>query len=123
MQMMLKDGQLYIRQLDDTQYQIIKSWNKMKWSRQNKMLIGPADYDLLERLSRMCKLPPNIEAERKRMEAVQIAVDKERMNEHPEPLVHYPVKMKLFDHQCRGANMALLTFGIIKPEELTNAKK
>mgnify|MGYP000697934587 CR=1 FL=1 len=28
------------------------------------------------------------------------------MNDSPEPLLDYPVKMKLFRHQVRGANMA-----------------
>ena len=37
------------------------------------------------------------------------------MNEHPVPFYKYPVKLPLYAHQTRGANMALLTFGWIGP--------
>lgn len=116
MQMAIKDGQLLIKDTDSIQYNIIKGWNKMKWSKQKQMLIGPLDYDLLEKLSRICKLPPSVEKVYKQMAAVMKAVDDERLKEKPTPMVKYPVKLPLFAHQCRGANMALLTFGIIQPE-------
>ena len=115
MKMALKDGQILIKDADDMQFTIIKSWNKMKWSKAEQMLHGPADGELLNRLAGMVRLPANIEAERQRLNRISEAVDKERMMEEPVPLYKYPVKMSLFKHQTRGANMCLLTFGLIDP--------
>ena len=39
------------------------------------------------------------------------------MNPHPVPLIKPPVKPKLFTHQVRGYNMALMVFGLAKPPE------
>ena len=52
------------------------------------------------------------------MLSLQNAIDSERMAEKPVPLVKYPVKLNLFAHQIRGANMALLTFGFTDPPEV-----
>lgn len=117
MKMALKDGQILIKEADNMQFSIIKSWNKMKWSKAEKMLYGPADGELLNRLAGLVRLPENIEAERQRLNRITEAVDKERMSEEPVPLYKYPVKYPLFKHQTRGANMALLTFGLVKPPE------
>lgn len=115
MKMALKDGQILIKEADNMQFTIIKSWNKMKWSKAEQMLHGPADGELLNRLAGLVRLPANIEAERQRLNRIQEAVDAERMKEEPEPLYKYPVKYPLFKHQTRGANMALITFGLVEP--------
>lgn len=115
MKMALKDGQILIKDADDLQFTIIKSWNKMKWSKAEQMLHGPADGELLNKLAGMVRLPANIEAERQRLNRISEAVDSERMKKDPVPLYEYPVKMSLFKHQVRGANMCLLTFGLIEP--------
>ena len=57
------------------------------------------------------------------MNRIAGAVDQERMKEDPEPLYKYPVKFPLFKHQVRGANMALITFGLIEPPEITQKEK
>lgn len=114
MKMKIEDGQLFIIEVDNTQYSIITSWNLTRWDRQRHCLIGTASADLLNRLASVFKLPDVIEAERKRLNDIQAAVDSERMKEEPEPLYKYPVKIPLFKHQIRGANMALLTFGLIE---------
>ena len=115
MKMALKDGQILIKEADNTQFTIIKSWNKMKWSKAEQMLHGPADGELLNKLAGLVRLPANIEAERQRLNSIQDAVDAERMKDEPEPLYKYPVKYPLFRHQTRGANMCLLTFGLVEP--------
>ena len=79
------------------------------------MLYGPADGELLNKLAGLVRLPANIEAERQRLNSITEAVDRERMKEDPVPLYKYPVKMSLFKHQVRGANMALITFGLVDP--------
>jgi hypothetical protein len=117
MKMALKDGQILIKDADNMQFTIIKSWNKMKWSKAEQMLFGPADGELLNKLASLVTLPKVIEEERQRLNRITEAVDRERMTEEPVPLFKYPVKYPLFKHQTRGANMALITFGLIPPPE------
>ena len=117
MRMALKDGQILIKDADNMQFTIIKSWNKMKWSKAEQMLHGPADGELLNKLAGLVRLPPAIEAERQKLNRIQDAVDAERMKEDPVPLYKYPVKYPLFRHQTRGANMALMIFGLVEPPE------
>lgn len=109
------DGELWIKNADNTQFTIIKSWNLMRWDKANQMLRGPATAELLNRLASITGLTPPAEAERQRLNGVLAAVDRERLKEEPKPLYRYPVKYPLFKHQTRGANMALLTFGLIDP--------
>lgn len=115
MKMAMKDGQILIREADNVQFTIIKSWGKMKWSKANQMLTGPADIELLNRLAGIVNLPPAIEAERTRLNTVMAAVDRERMNPNPVALIEPPIKVKPFTHQVRGYNMALMTFGLAEP--------
>lgn len=75
MKMAMKDGQILIREADNVQFTIIKSWGKMKWSRQTQTLSGPADIELLNRLAGLVNLPPSIEVERKKLNEVMAAVD------------------------------------------------
>lgn len=117
MKMALKDGQILIKDADNMQFTIIKSWGKMKWSKAEQMLYGPADIELLNKLSGIARLPENIEQRRQELNKIAQAVDVERMQEEPEPLYKYPVKYPLFKHQTRGANMALMVFGLIPPPE------
>lgn len=117
MKMAMKDGQVLIKEVDNIQFQIIKSWGKMKWSRQTQTLSGSADIELLNKLASIVNLPPSIEAERQKLNAVMAAVDKERMNEDPKPLIKPPIKVKPFAHQVRGYNMALLTLGLVEPKD------
>ena len=117
MKMALKDGMLRIIEADVTQAAIIKSWGKMKYSRVNQMYEGPISAELLNKLATLVRLPETVEALRQKMNDTQDAVDRERVKEDPKPLYKYPVSKPLYQHQVRAANMALLTFGIIAPEE------
>jgi hypothetical protein len=116
MKMALAGNTLLIREADNVQFTVIKSWNKMKWNRQKQELSGVADLELLDKLASIVKLPPSIEAKRVNLRAVQDAVDRERMNQDPVPFMDYPVKLPLFKHQVRAANMALMVFGFVSPE-------
>ena len=117
MKMKLDGGDLIVADVDSSQYAIIKSFNLMRWNRQRQWLEGPATMELLDKFSRMVKLPESIEAERLKMHRLQNAVDGERMKETPTDLYDYPIKGKLFEHQKRAANMCLMSFGLISPEE------
>ncbi|MDE7245145.1 MAG: hypothetical protein K2O18_14395 [Oscillospiraceae bacterium] len=116
MKMGLQGDTLIIAEMDSVQFTVIKSWGKMKWDKKKQRLTGIADLELMDKLSTIVKLPPKVEARRQQLQAVADAVDRERMNEKPVPFVNYPVKLPLYAHQVRGANMALLTFGWIGPD-------
>lgn len=107
---MERKSKLY-KDADNVQFTVIKSWNKMKWDRKAQLLRGTADIELLDKLASIVRLPPAIEDRRSRLHALQDAVDAERVNQEPTPFFKYPVKLPLYAHQMRGANMALLTFG------------
>ncbi|MGN0706609.1 MAG: hypothetical protein ACI4JC_01235 [Faecalibacterium sp.] len=116
MKMALKGETLLIKEADTVQFSVIKSWGKMKWNRSIQTLSGTADIELLDKLAGIVKLPPNIEIKRIEMHSISEAVDRERMDPEPIPFLEYPVKKKLFKHQVRGANMALLVFGFVNPD-------
>lgn len=117
MKMAMKEGQILIKDADNTQFTIIKSWGKMKWSKAERMFYGPAEIELLNKLAGLVRLPAPIEAERQQLNIIAQAVDTERMKPEPEPLYKYPVKFPLYKHQTRAANMALITFGLVSPPE------
>lgn len=117
MKIALQDNVLKLIEVDNVHFTVIKSWNKMKWNRSLRQLEGIADIELLDKLAKLVRLPAHIEAYRRDLHAVQDAVDRERINPDPVPFYRYPVKMPLYKHQVRGANMALLTFGFIAPKE------
>ena len=113
----MKDGKIMLIEVDNTQMAIIKSWNSMKYDRRKNMMIGDCSKELLDKLSKIVRLPPAIESYRQRLDETQRAVDKMRVEKEPEALVKYPVQGSLYEHQVRAANMALLTFGLADPEE------
>ncbi len=118
MKMALQGNILKIIEADNVQFTIIKSWNKMKWSKKLQQLEGIADIELLDKLASIVRLPPSIEQYRENLHLVQDAVDRERVNPEPEPLVKPPVKLSMYKHQVRGFNMCLITFGLVKPPEV-----
>lgn len=115
MKMAVTANDLIIKDADNVQFTIIKSWGKMRWDKKTQTLRGTADLELLDKLSGIVRLPPAAESRRQRLRAVQDAVDRERINPEPVPFYKYPVKMPLYAHQVRGANMAMLTFGWAQP--------
>lgn len=96
-------------------YQTLKSMG-MIWDARRKILRGKVGIELIERLCKILPMPETVIAERDRLRRLQASIDAERMAEEPVPLVDYPVRAKMFAHQIRGANMALLAFGIINKE-------
>ena len=115
MKMKIEGNTLVMIEVDAYTYNIIKSWNATRYNRQRHCIEGTITADFLNKLAKIVRLPDPIEARRKSLNAVVDAVNKERLREDPKSLYHYPVKTELFKHQTRGANMALLTFGLIAP--------
>ena len=103
MKIALQSTTLLIKEADNVQFAVIKSWNKMRWDRKTQLLTGTADMELLDKLASIVQLPPAIA---------------QRVNPHPKPLADYPVKMSLYDHQVRGANMCLVAFGWASPDAI-----
>ena len=115
MKMALKGTTLILIQMTSSQFSIIKSWNKMRWNAKLKQLEGTADLELLDKLAGISGLTPSVAAHRRELRQVLDAVDRERVNPEPRPFFKYPVKLPLYAHQVRGANMALLEFGWVPP--------
>ena len=72
MKMKLENGELIVAYVDSSQYAIIKSFNLMRWNRQRQWLEGPCTMELLDKFSRLVKLPQTIEDERLRMHHLQL---------------------------------------------------
>lgn len=122
MKMAMKDGKIMLIEVDNTQMAIIKSWNSMKLDRRRNMMVGDVSKELLDKLSKIVRLPPAIEDYRQRLDETQRAVDKMRVEKNPKPMVKYPVQGSLYEHQVRAANMALLTFGLADPKEVLKSE-
>ena len=118
MRIRMKDGYIQIIEADSTQTAVLKSWGgMMKWNKRKKWWEGLVCAELLNRLAGLIPLPKPLDTERYRLNAVQEAVDAERVRPAGDlkPLVKYPVKRNLYDHQVRAGNMCLLTFGLVEP--------
>lgn len=113
----MENGYIYIIEADIKQTAIFKSWMQLKWDRKMQWWTGAISLELLNKLSKIIPLPDTIKAEYRRLKAVQDAVDKERIKaaEEVKPLVKYPVRKKLYTHQVRAANMALMIFRLVEP--------
>ena len=85
MKMAMKDGKIMLIEVDNTQMAIIKSWNSMKYDRRKSMMIGDCSKELLDKLSKIVRLPPAIESYRQRLDETQRAVDKMRSRRNQRP--------------------------------------
>ena len=118
MRIKMDNGCIVIIEADSPQTAVLKSWGgMMKWNKKQNWWEGLVCAELLNRLSKLIPLPKPLNAERYRLNAVQEAVDAERVRptEDLKPFAKYPVKRNLYAHQMRAANMALLTFGLMDP--------
>lgn len=57
MKMALQGNTLRIKDADNVQFTVIKSWNKMRWVKKLQELQGTADLELLDRLAGLVRLP------------------------------------------------------------------
>ena len=116
MQLALCNDTIYIKTTKD-EYPIVKGLPGVKFDKKNLAWVTPCTLEMLDRLQRLVKLPPVLEAERQKRREVQNNVDKEMLCEKPKAMFDYPVKVKLFEHQVRGANMAMYEFEWDKEKE------
>ena len=113
----VKNGQLLICRPGPGTEEVIRSWGTMKYDKKDGMWKGPLDLDQLERLKKIApEFPPSLEKIRRELELAGNAVERERTRPDPKPLYRYPIKARLYSHQIRAANMALLVFGLVSGE-------
>lgn len=119
MQQKIEDGIIFVKASKEEDA-IIKTWRMMKKDKEKGYWYGEISRPLLENLQRNGGLIPPAKTILKEMLTIQKAVDKERMTEEPKPLIVPPVKVRLFKHQVRGYNMALMTLGLVEPPKEEN---
>lgn len=114
-------GDIILRGVNDTTFAAIREINLMTYDRKNKCLRAPISIDLLERLKALFgHLPSVYDGMLSEMQKRRDAMDFERNNPDPEPLVKPPIKISMYKHQVRGFNMCLLAFGFVDPREVQN---
>lgn len=111
MKLSIQDSDLVAAQLTSVQYVTIRGWNMMRWDRSAQAMRGKLCRELLEHFRNFGGLPAEIENVFQSLCRKEQELADERNTSDPKPLIAYPVKVNLFTHQIRGANMALLTFG------------
>lgn len=111
MKMAVKDGTLLIREATREQQKALRAGGQVRWSKKEEALQCPAGLEFLDFLAGLCKLPEKVESLRARLRNREMAMEYQRNDPNPAPICDYPVKAKLYQHQIRAANMALLTFG------------
>lgn len=98
-------------------YEPLRSTGQFRWSRKDKTMRARMGLTALDALASCCKLPPHIALERERLRVLSDAVEAQRADRDPKPIVPYPIKnAALMKHQIVGANMALLIFGAVPAE-------
>ena len=113
MKIALIRGVVTIAELSNLDFQRLKNISGLRWNRTTRCMVGPVSLNLLDGLARYYKLPADMETKRQRLGKTRREIDAERLVEDPAPLLPYPVKANLYNHQIRGANMALRAFGAL----------
>ena len=108
MKVAIKDGRIVLAQIEQARMDKLKKTGMLRWNRAARTYSAPVSLDLLDTLAGIFPLPDFIETERRRLAGVARELDAQRAAAEPAPLVPYPVRAKLFRHQVRAANMALI---------------
>ena len=107
---------IFASELGDQEYMALRSTGAWKWNRTKKRLEARITQDLLEHLALTVQLPEWAEAIRALLKLRDEEMARLRNEEHPTPVRPFPVRASLYEHQVRGANMALCAFGIMREE-------
>ena len=103
---------------DEKDISAIRGWHLMKEDKKKGFWVGDISRTLLEKIRDLGGLIPAARKELDHLTRIQRAVDAERIkpDEDVKPMYKYPVKVELYKHQARAANMACYIFGIFEPE-------
>lgn len=112
----IENGMIYVIAKSD-QEATIRAWRMMKKDKEKGYWYAPISKELLLNLQNRWGLIPPAKKLLEEMQEIQDAVDAERVKPDKDvsPMCRFPVKAKLYTHQIRAANMALMTFGAIPP--------
>lgn len=102
---------LYLRPDGDGEKEIIKGLPGVRYDRKSTAWVGMPTLELLERLERLIRLPSDAQDMLYHLRARRAVMDAERVRDRPVAMYAYPVKVELFAHQIKAANMAMLAFG------------
>ena len=108
MKVAIKDGRIVLAQIEQARMDKLKKTGMLRWNRATRTYSAPVTLDLLEVLAQIFPLPDTVEAERRRLAGIVCQLDAQRAAAEPVTLTAYPVRAKLFSHQVRAANMALI---------------
>lgn len=117
MKVAIKDGRIILAQIEQARMDKLKKTGMLRWNKAARTYSAPVTLDLLDVLAQIFPLPDTVEAERRRLAGIARELDAQRAAAEPAPLVPYPVRARLFRHQVRAANMAMLVFGAVPLEE------
>ncbi len=112
----IENGMMFVKTDSKEQDAIIKTWRLMKKDTKRGYWYGLVSKQLLLNLQQNGGLIAPAKKLLNKMQAVQDAVDAERVkpDEDVIPMCRFPVKANLYKHQIRAANMALITFGAVE---------
>lgn len=108
MKIAMKEGRIVLAEIEQARMDKLKKTGMLRWNRATRTYSAPVTLDLLEVLAQIFPLPDTVEAERRRLAGIVCQLDAQRAAAEPVPLTSYPVRAKLFRHQVRAANMALI---------------
>ena len=104
----MKNGRIVLAQIEQARMDKLKKTGMLRWNRAARTYSAPVTLDLLDALAQIFPLPDTVGAERQRLAGIARQLDAQRAASEPVPLTSYPVRAKLFRHQVRAANMALI---------------
>lgn len=108
MKVAMKDGRIILAQIEQARMDKLKKTGMLRWNKAERTYSAPVTLDLLDVLAQIFPLPDIVEAERQRLAGIARQLDAQRAAAEPVPLTPYPVRAKMFRHQMRAANMALI---------------
>ena len=104
----MKNGRIILAQIEQARMDKLKKTGMLRWNKAARTYSAPVTLDLLDVLAQIFPLPDTVEVERRRLAGIARQLDAQRAAAEPVPLTAYPVRAKLFRHQVRAANMALI---------------
>lgn len=104
----MKNGRIILAQIEQARMDKLKKTGMLRWNKAARTYSAPVTLDLLDVLAQIFPLPDTVEAERRRLAGIARQLDAQRAASEPVPLTSYPVRAKMFRHQVRAANMALI---------------
>lgn len=121
--------QIYIKDDSLIAYDVGYHYHEMRalgmtWDRKSQSLQAPVGESLLQALATKGLLPETLYPKLEALKAKRLRIAEEATSTRP--LFDYPVRAKLYRHQMRGANMAMMAFlddGDLKREVMTGGKK